>query len=315
VTYAPDCARGVLADHADLASHADHADLASHADHADLASHADILTDRLDALADLMAGGDVVVLSGAGLSTESGIPDYRGPSGLARRAEPMSYQTFTSGPAARRRYWARSHHGWRHIAGAVPNAGHLAVAELQRRGLLAGIITQNVDGLHQAAGARQVIELHGSLHRVVCVDCGQRSSRSALDQRLRAANQGWSASVTQISPDGDAVLADEQADRFRVVDCLSCGGPLKPDVVFFGENVPRPRVQECYALAGRARALLVLGSSLTVMSGYRFVRHAARLDIPVAIINSGPTRGDVHARLTLDAPLGPALTALAIRCP
>jgi NAD-dependent SIR2 family protein deacetylase len=275
-----------------------------------LANPADILTDPLDVLAELIAGGDVVILSGAGLSTESGIPDYRGPSGLARRAEPMTYQTFTGGAAARRRYWARSHHGWRRIADAVPNAGHRAVAELQRRGLLAGIITQNVDGLHQAAGARQVIELHGSLHRVACLGCGQRTPRSALGQRLRAANPGWTAPVTQISPDGDAVLADEQADRFQVVDCLSCGGLLKPDVVFFGENVPRPRVQECCALAGRARVLLVLGSSLTVMSGYRFVRHAARLGIPVAIINSGPTRGDAHASLRLDAPLGRALTAL-----
>jgi NAD-dependent SIR2 family protein deacetylase len=226
----------------------------------------------------------------------------------------MSYQTFTSGPAARRRYWARSHYGWQHIAGAIPNAGHEAVAEFQRRGLLAGIITQNVDGLHQAAGARPVIELHGSLHRVVCLGCGQRTSRSALDQRLRAANPGWAAPVTQIGPDGDGILAEEQADRFHVVDCQNCGGVLKPDVVFFGENVPRPRVEECYALTGRARALIVLGSSLTVMSGYRFVRHAARLAIPVAIINGGPTRADVHACLVLDAPLGQALTALTARC-
>jgi NAD-dependent SIR2 family protein deacetylase len=270
--------------------------------------------DPVGTLADLVAGGDVVILSGAGLSTESGIPDYRGPSGLARRAEPMTYQAFTGSPQARRRYWARSHHGWRHIAAAVPNAGHHAVAELQRRGLLAGIITQNVDGLHQAAGARPVIELHGSLHRVVCLHCGEQTSRAALDQRLRAANPAQAGGLTQISPDGDAILADEQAEAFRIADCRGCAGPLKPDVVFFGENVPRPRVEECYALTGRARALLVLGSSLTVMSGYRFVRHAARLAIPVAIINQGPTRGDTHARLTLDAPLGPTLTALTARC-
>jgi NAD-dependent SIR2 family protein deacetylase len=264
--------------------------------------------------ADIVAGGGVVILSGAGLSTESGIPDYRGPSGLARRAEPMTYQTFTGGAAARRRYWARSYQGWRHIAGAVPNAGHRAVAELQRRGLVAGIITQNVDGLHQAAGAQRLIELHGSLHRVVCLGCGQRTSRAALDQRLRAANHGWAAPAAQISPDGDAVLTDEQAASFRMVDCQDCGGALKPDVVFFGENVPRSRVDECYALTGRARALLVLGSSLTVMSGYRFVRHAARLGVPIVIINQGPTRGDEHATLVLHAPLGQALTALAARC-
>ena len=264
----------------------------------------------LGTLADLVAGGDVVILSGAGLSTESGIPDYRGPTGLARRAEPMTYQTFTGGAAARRRYWARSHHGWRHIAGAIPNAGHHAVADLQRRGLVAGIITQNVDGLHQAAGAQRVVELHGSLYRVLCLGCGQQTSRAALDQRLRAANPGWAAAVSQISPDGDAVLADEEADRFQVVDCQDCGGMLKPDVVFFGENVPRSRVEECYALTGRARALVVLGSSLAVMSGYRFVRHAAKLAIPIVIINQGPTRGDALARLILDAPLGQTLTDL-----
>jgi NAD-dependent SIR2 family protein deacetylase len=272
-----------------------------------------MLADPLEALTDLVAGGDVVILSGAGLSTESGIPDYRGPTGLARRAEPMTYQTFTGGAAARRRYWARSHYGWRHIAGAVPNAGHRAVAELQRRGLLAGIITQNVDGLHQAAGTQRVIELHGSLYRVVCLGCGQRTSRAALGQRLCTANPGWAAPVIQISPDGDAVLADEETDRFHIVDCQDCGSLLKPDVVFFGENVPRPRVEECYALTGRARTLVVLGSSLTVMSGYRFVRHAAKLGIPIVIINDGPTRGDAHASLILNAPLGQALTTLAAR--
>jgi NAD-dependent SIR2 family protein deacetylase len=266
--------------------------------------------DALGELAELIAGGGVLVLSGAGLSTESGIPDYRGPTGLARRAEPMTYQQFTGSAAARRRYWSRSHQGWRHVARAVPNAGHRAVAELERTGLLAGIITQNVDGLHQAAGARQVIELHGSLDRVVCLGCGQLSSREALDRRLHAANPGWSAIVTQINPDGDAVVSSEQAERFAVVDCESCGAVLKPDVVFFGENVPRPRVDQCYALTERAGLVLVLGSSLTVMSGYRFVRHASRHAIPVAIINQGSTRGDDLARLTLHAPLGETLAAL-----
>ena len=276
--------------------------------------HDDGLATALTQLADLVTHGDVLVLSGAGLSTESGIPDYRGPTGLARRAEPMTYQTFRSSAAARRRYWARSHQGWRHVARAAPNAGHHAVAELERSGLLSGIITQNVDGLHQAAGAREVIELHGSLDRIICLDCGARSSREELDRRLRAANAGWDAFVTQVNPDGDAVVADEQAERFAVVDCTSCGGVLKPDVVFFGENVPRPRVERCYALTERASALLVLGSSLTVMSGYRFARHAARLSVPVAIINQGPTRGDALARLLLDAPLGETLAALTTRC-
>src|SRR5215469_272782 len=178
--------------------------------------HADAIELGVAELADLVTDGDVLVLSGAGLSTESGIPDYRGPTGLARRAEPMSYQTFRGSTAARRRYWARSHQGWRHVARAAPNAGHHAVAELQRRGRLTAIITQNVDGLHQAAGAWQVIELHGSLDRVVCLDCGERSSREELDRRLHAANRGWDALVTQVNPDGDAVVADEQAERFAV---------------------------------------------------------------------------------------------------
>jgi NAD-dependent SIR2 family protein deacetylase len=264
-------------------------------------------------LMDLIADGAVVVLSGAGLSTESGIPDYRGPSGLARRAEPMTYQTFVRGAAARQRYWARSHLGWRHVDRAEPNAGHRAVAELERRGLVSGIITQNVDGLHQAGGARQVIELHGRLDRVVCLSCGQLTGRDELDERLRAANAGWAAEVTVINPDGDVVLDDAAVEGFRVVDCRACGGLLKPDVVFFGENVPRARVDDCYALVEPAGALLVLGSSLTVMSGYRFVRHAAGLGIPVVIVNQGATRGDAHAMARLDAPLGQTLAALVGR--
>ena len=266
--------------------------------------------DPLGVLAGLVAAGGVVVLSGAGLSTESGIPDYRGPTGLARRAQPMTYQTFISGAAARQRYWARSHQGWRHIAGAVPNAGHSAGAELQRRGLLAGVFTQIVVGLLLAAGARDVVELHGNLARVRCLGCGLRSSRDELDRRLRAANPQWEARAAVINPDGDAVLAEGDVARFRVVDCAGCGGLLKPDVIFFGENVPPGRVAHCYDLTGRASALLVLGSSLTVMSGFRFVRHATKHGIPVAIVNGGPTRGDSHALLTIDAPLGRTLTGL-----
>ncbi len=274
------------------------------------------MASRLNALADLVAGGGVLVLSGAGLSTDSGIPDYRGPTGLARRARPMTYQAFTADATARQRYWARSQAGWRHLAGAAPNAGHLAVARLEQRGLLAGIITQNVDGLHQAAGARQVIELHGSIARVRCLGCGERTARDRLDQRLRAANPGWAGPATGINPDGDALVGADQVAGFQVVDCERCGGVLKPDVVFFGENVPRTRVEQCYALVGRASTLVVLGSSLTVMSGYRFVRQAAKLGLPVAIVNRGPTRGDQDAQLILDAPLGPTLAALAAAsCP
>jgi NAD-dependent SIR2 family protein deacetylase len=262
----------------------------------------------LDALADLVGDGGVVVLTGAGISTESGIPDYRGPSGAARRAAPMSLQTFTGGREARQRYWARSHLGWGLIRAAVPNHGHRAVAAVQERGLLAGIVTQNVDGLHQAAGARDVLELHGNLDRVICLDCGEVSARSELDRRLRAVNVGWQARATQINPDGDVELAD--VSGFRVVDCAVCGGVLKPDVVFFGENVPRDRVQRAFALVEAAGSLLVLGSSLTVMSGYRFVLRAAKLGVPVAIVNDGTTRGDAQATIKVDGRLGDVLPSL-----
>ncbi|MEO3791984.1 NAD-dependent protein deacetylase [Nonomuraea sp. B10E15] len=269
-------------------------------------------TAELAELAGLVARGGVAVLSGAGLSTESGIPDYRGPTGRSRRAEPMTYQKFVGSAEARRRYWARSHVGWRQIGDARPNAGHRAVAELERRGLLAGIVTQNVDGLHQAAGALRVIELHGGLDRVACLSCRERTSRAELERRLREANTGWAASGA-INPDGDAVLTDAQVAGFQVVDCAGCGGLLKPDVVFFGENVPRPRVDECFATVAGARALLVLGSSLKVRSGLRFVTRAAELGIPIAIVNQGPTGGDADATLTVDAPLGPTLSGLTAR--
>ena len=264
-------------------------------------------------LARLLRAGNVAVLSGAGLSTESGIPDYRGPSGQARRTgQPMTYQEFTGSAAARQRYWARSHLGWRHVTGAAPNAGHRAVAALEGAGLVAGIITQNVDGLHQAAGAGAVTELHGSLHRVVCLSCWERTPREALDDRLRAANPAWTAAAVgaepAVNPDGDVAL--EETAGFTVLDCLSCGGMLKPDVVFFGENVPRTRVDACFSLVSASSALVVLGSSLTVISGFRYVRHASALGIPVVIVNQGVTRGDALAAATIDAPLGAALTEL-----
>ncbi len=265
-------------------------------------------------LVDVVASGGALILSGAGLSTESGIPDYRGPTGLARRGSgsaPMTYQTFTGSVEARRRYWARSYLGWRHIVRAVPNDGHQAVAELSRRGLLTGIITQNVDGLHQAAGASAVTELHGSLHWVVCLSCGRRTPRTELARRLEAANPGWDAELAAaIKPDGDADTDEEAIASFQVAGCSACLGVLKPDVVFFGENVPRPRAEACYALVEQSSALVVLGSSLTVMSGFRYVRHAARRQGPIVIVNQGATRGDAYAAATLDAPLGPTLKAL-----
>jgi NAD-dependent SIR2 family protein deacetylase len=268
-------------------------------------------TSALDHLRGLLAAGGVVVLSGAGISTESGIPDYRGPSGQLRARLPMTIREFIGSAEARRRYWARSYVGWQRVTRATPNAGHLAVATLQQTGVVSGIITQNVDGLHQAAGARDVIELHGGLDHVVCLDCGAHSPRAHLNERLRAVNGELVAEITQLNPDGDVELAAELVASFVLVGCECCGSDLlKPNVVFFGENVPRARVIRCFELVERATSLLVLGSSLTVMSGLRFVHRAAAAGIPVAIVNQGSTRGDEYADVRLDQPLGETLTRL-----
>ncbi|MGE7391505.1 NAD-dependent protein deacetylase [Streptomyces sp. NPDC004126] len=270
-------------------------------------------TTDLGPVADALAAGGVLVLTGAGISTESGIPAYRGEGGSLTRHTPMTYQDFTGGAQARRRYWARSHLGWRTFGRARPNAGHRAVAAFGRHGLLAGVITQNVDGLHQAAGSDPVVELHGSLARVVCLSCGAAGPRGELALRLAAANPGFAPVAAAMNPDGDADLTDEQVADFRVVPCARCGGVLKPDVVFFGESVPPQRVEHCRALVDAAASLLVLGSSLTVMSGLRFVREAARAGKPVLIVNQDPTRGDRHAAARVALPLGPALTTVAAR--
>jgi NAD-dependent SIR2 family protein deacetylase len=270
-------------------------------------SEADV---ELRRLVELVRGGQVVVLSGAGISTESGIPDYRGPEGK-QRVTPMMYQEFVGAVANRQRYWARSFVGWRRFAAAAPNAGHYAVAKLQHAGLLDAIITQNVDGLHQRAGAEDVLELHGSLARVVCLNCGNRSARTELEERMRVANHDFVATPHEIRPDGDVVLADEEVRSFQLVRCLVCGSDLlKPDVIFFGESVPRDLVARCFAEVERSRALLVLGSSLQVMSGYRFVLRAAELGLPVAIVTRGISRGDAEATLRIDAPLGDTLRCL-----
>jgi len=266
----------------------------------------------VERLGALVASGGVVVVSGAGLSTDSGIPDYRGPNGSLRRHTPMSYQEFAGQPGARHRYWARSHAGWRQVARAEPNAGHAAVARLEHAGLITGVVTQNVDGLHQRAGSRQVVDLHGSLARVVCPDCGQVSSRGELDARLRIANPDYDVTGAPVNPDGDVSLSDEAIARFVMVGCGGCGGDrLEPDVVFFGALVPRARAERAMGMVEGARMLLILGSSLMVMSGYRFVLRAAELGIPVAIVNEGPTRGDAKAQLRVDAPLGTTLPRLA----
>ncbi|MGC4110866.1 MAG: NAD-dependent protein deacetylase [Nocardioides sp.] len=261
---------------------------------------------------ELLARARLVVLTGAGLSTDSGIPDYRGPGSPART--PMTYQEFVSGPAARQRYWARSHLGWSRMRTASPNAGHRALATLDPELL----ITQNVDGLHEAAGARRVVALHGRIADVVCLSCRRTSSRAALAARMVAANPTYAEThaAAETRPDGDVEL-DDTAD-FVVPPCAECGGVLKPDVVFFGENVPPARVERCYAAVDALTpddALLVVGSSLTVMSGFRFVRRAARAGVPVVIVNRGPTRGDDLATVKLDAGCSEFLVELACRKP
>jgi NAD-dependent SIR2 family protein deacetylase len=270
-------------------------------------------TADLQPVADLLSAGGVLVLSGAGISTESGIPDYRGEGGSLSRHTPMTYQDFTAGAPARKRYWARSHLGRRTFGRARPNTGHLAVAAFGRRGLLSGLITQNVDSLHQAAGSADALELHGSLDRVVCLSCRALSPRRELARRLEEANPGFDPVAAGVNPDGDADLTDEQVGDFRVVPCGDCGGVLKPDVIFFGESVPPQRVEHCRTLVREASSLLVLGSSLTVLSGLRFVRQAAEADKPVLIVNLDVTRGDRHALTRVALPLGRTLATVAER--
>ncbi|MFJ7181786.1 NAD-dependent protein deacetylase [Streptomyces massasporeus] len=270
-------------------------------------------TTDLEPVVDALRAGGVLVLSGAGISTESGIPDYRGEGGSLSRHTPMTYQDFTADARARRRYWARSHLGWRTFGRARPNAGHQAVAAFARHGLLSGVITQNVDGLHQAAGSGDVVELHGTLTRVLCLSCGAFSPRHELAVRLEEANPAFEPVTAGINPDGDADLTDDQVGGFRVVPCAACGGTLKPDVVFFGETVPPQRVEHCRELVRAATSMLVLGSSLTVMSGLRFVRQAAQEGKPVLIVNRDRTRGDQHALTRVSLPLGAALGTVAHR--
>ena len=260
----------------------------------------------------LLAGRRVAVLTGAGISTDSGIPDYRGPD--SPPSNPMTIRQFTSDPVFRQRYWARNHVGWRHMDETRPNAGHRAVAALEHHGVVNGVITQNVDLLHTKAGSRNVINLHGTYAQVICLSCGESMSRAELAEQLDALNPGFTEQVeavggSAVAPDADAVIADTTS--FRYLDCSSCGGMLKPDIVYFGESVPKDIVQQAFSLVEGADALLVAGSSLTVFSGYRFVRHAAALDMPVAIVNHGPTRGDDLASIKVDGRCSELLTLLA----
>jgi NAD-dependent SIR2 family protein deacetylase len=270
------------------------------------------------ALVDLLRGRDVVVLAGAGCSTESGIPDYRGPEGRLRARSPVQYGEFVRAPSARTRYWARSTVGWRRMATARPNEGHRALARLELEGRVRGVITQNVDGLHQAAGSRRVVELHGSLAHVRCLGCDGRIGRDDMQSLLLEHNDDWLRSLgptdgaaAPTAPDGDAELGDEHLTAFRVPDCPGCGGVLKPDVVFFGENVPADTVHDAWSLFAEGDALLVVGSSLTVFSGRRFVYRAAKEDVPIGIVNLGPTRADELAAAKVDGRLGELLPRLA----
>ncbi len=268
-------------------------------------------TDSVESLLALLKGRRFAALSGAGCSTDSGIPDYRGPQGMLRRRQPITFQEFLRSEANRRRYWARSMVGWRTVAGAQPNQAHVALAELERAGRLTGLITQNVDGLHRAAGSQRLVELHGNLHFVRCLSCAAQLERVALQAVLQAENSALAATLAESAPDGDADLAPEHYEDFIVPNCDRCGGLLKPDVVFFGENVLRPVVDAAWSIFAEAEALVVLGSSLAVYSGFRFVRGAVERGLPVAIVNLGPTRGDDLAALRVAAPLGATLTTLA----
>ncbi len=252
----------------------------------------------------------IAVLSGAGISTDSGIPDYRGETGRRRPSSPLTIKQFLSSPDFRRYYWARSAIGWPWIRDREPNESHRALAELENHEVVIGIITQNVDHLHYKAGSREIVELHGSLRRVVCLDCGKMEDRQDLQDRMIESNPAWTDRLATITPDGDAIIGREESRGFHPPSCRFCGGTIKPDVVFFGENVPRPRVDQSYALVDEADVLLVLGSSLTVRSGLRFAEHAVKKGKTLAVINLGPTRADDKAHIKHDGALAPWLAGL-----
>lgn len=264
-----------------------------------------------DALQDFVERHErLFVLTGAGCSTESGIPDYRDIDGGWKRSPPVTLQAFLADAATRRRYWARSLLGWHRFGHAQPNSVHRALAALENRGRQQVLLTQNVDRLHQRAGSRNVIDLHGRMDVVRCLGCGDRSDRDALQETLRARNPGWIDLESGPAPDGDADLACVDFSRFDVADCGRCGGLLKPDVVFFGENVPRERVESALEHLTQADAVLVVGSSLMVYSGFRFARMAAAQGKPVAALNLGRTRADDLLSLKINRPCADALAFL-----
>ena len=253
----------------------------------------------------------LLVLTGAGCSTESGIPDYRDTNGEWKRAAPVTYQAFMGSEATRQRYWARSLIGWRVVGQARPSLAHRALARLEAAGRVELLLTQNVDGLHGAAGSRRVIDLHGRIDAVRCMACEARTARTDLQVELLRRNAEWAALDAAAAPDGDADLESRDFSGFDIPACARCGGVLKPDVVFFGESVPRERVGEAMAALARADAVLVAGSSLMVYSGFRFVQAAVAAGKPVAAVNLGRTRADVLLALKLELPVGAALDSLA----
>jgi NAD-dependent SIR2 family protein deacetylase len=266
----------------------------------------------IEELAACLGGRKIVVLTGAGVSTESGIPDYRSP-GTERTRRPIHGPEFVRSAALRQRYWARAMVGWERFRRAEPGRAHHAIARLEGQGSVIALITQNVDRLHHAAGSRDVIELHGALAETICLECGELEGRDALQTRMRAQNPRWIDGPSPMAPDGDAELPDHLVAEFVTPACDLCGGALKPNVVFFGHNVPRPIVDRAFAKVDAAEALLVTGTSLAVFSGYRFLRRAVERKIPVAIVNRGPVRGEEHATVKVEAGTGDTLAALAER--
>jgi NAD-dependent SIR2 family protein deacetylase len=276
-------------------------------------SFCETASDAYARLLDLLRGGPVAVLTGAGLSTASGVPAYRDRAGQWRHAPPIRHQDFLASETVRRRYWARSFVGWSRVGQATPNSGHHALAALEASGAVSTVITQNVDGLHQKAGSRKLIELHGAIRQVRCLSCGATFAREAIQDWLAATNPGFTGFDVSVivRPDGDAALEDAAYADFNMPVCADCAGTLKPDVVFFGDNVPRERVQVAMHAVEQAVALLVVGSSLMVYSGYRFAERAHQSGKPVVAINQGVTRADVLLTLKLDADCGETLAQVA----
>ena len=259
----------------------------------------------------LERAGRVVALTGAGVSTASGIPEYRDREGRWKHAQPVQFADFKGNKLTRRRYWARSFAGWRRMSTASPNGAHTALVELESKGFIDTLVTQNVDGLHTAAGNRDVVDLHGRLDSVCCLNCDWRAEREDWQQRLEDDNRGWHASIRAVNPDGDVELDDDAYEDFAVPDCEVCGGIVKPDVVFFGESVPRERVERVSDAVRRAGALLVAGSSLMVFSGFRFAKLARETGKPIVIVNDGRTRADDIADLKLEGDCGDVLSSAA----